>query len=684
MSSKKINKKTTQTTQQPSPRKIDRATDSRQQPRKIVKKPEASKLDYSKPDKKPYIKKKTDTKTIILYAVIIGLFAFLLYVRAVSFNYVYNDDNLFILDEPYRTFHSHLSNIGRAFTQGLTSGGSYYRPILSISWIIDSQIGGTKPLIYHLSNVIYHVIGSIMVFWALYKLNYSKMFSLIFGLLFAAHPILTPAACWISGRNDSLLAIFGLLSVISFKSYLEASEKRKWLKYFLHLLAFALTVYTKEVGVFFMFVGAAYIYIYHKNKLLSGKNITLYIGWFVVALIWFIMRQKALAHNPSPETIGMEAFVANYPSFIAVLGKMLIPLKMVALSSYESLSITAGIIVIIGLIIVMIFKKESRKGIVFGFLFYMFFIGPTLFVRLPGAGDYFDYVEHRSYLPLFGFLIMLIEVLKSFNIQFDFKKPIPLVIGVIVVLAFTVKTFAYQSVFDNRFDFWRNTMKIYPHKGRSYFDLGKAYMDIDSLDKAEKLYYEGLKLSPTYKGFYVDLSVLYIKRGNYIKSEEMSRKALAIDPNDMNASLNIAQALSSQGRFAEAIPYFKKAEPANRNKPEMYISMGVAYFNLRQLNEAVMAYQKALQLKPNYALGYSNLAAALFQMGNYKRAADMWMTAMKIDPDLDASYHNLIIYYCTITHEFDKAREIANKFQSRGRQLPQNLLNMIPPPGYKF
>jgi tetratricopeptide (TPR) repeat protein len=107
--------------------------------------------------------------------------------------------------------------------------------------------------------------------------------------------------------------------------------------------------------------------------------------------------------------------------------------------------------------------------------------------------------------------------------------------------------------------------------------------------------------------------------------------------------------------------------------------LGVAYFNLHQLDNACYAYERALQIKPGYSLGFSNYAAALFQMGQYKKAADMWMQAMKIDPSLDATYHNLIIYYCTISHEYNKAREIQKIFESTGRKLPPNLLSLFPP-----
>lgn len=621
-----------------------------------------------------------DRNTIILFSLIVMAVAFLLYAKALAFGYVYNDDNLFILEEPFKSFHHNLSNIGKAFTQGLTSGGSYYRPILSISWIIDAQFGGIEPGVYHFSNVLYHVIGSLLVFITLIKLHYNKITSLVFGLFFAVHPLLTPAACWISGRNDSLLAIFGLLSLISMISFLETSNNnKKWIYYILHVISFILTIYTKEAGAFFIFVGLVYMYINKKdNNILSKENISLIVCWIIISLIWYSMRHEALKYNPSPETIGMEALIANYPSFAAIIGKIFVPLYMVALSSYEALSIAVGL-VFLGLVITLLFtSKTINKGrVIFGLLFFVFFIFPTLIVRLPGAADYYDYTEHRTYLPLFGIIIVIIEVLRSFKINFDLKNKLGLILMGIIVLVFGVRSFVYADTFDNRFSFWKNGMDIYPWKGRAYFDYAKAYMDIDSLDIAEKYYYKGIELSPNYKGNYVDLSVLYIKRKDFKKSAEMALKALSIDPDDPNASLNLGQAYMSQGMYDKAIKYFMKAEPANRNKPEMYISMGVAYFNMQDYDNAVRSYEYALRLNPRYALGYSNLAAVYFQMGQPDKAADLWKRTIQMDPNIEAPYHNLIIYYINVKHDRNSAIQVAQSLQKTGKGLPQQLQNMI-------
>ncbi len=624
-------------------------------------------------------KYRVDRKKTMLYSGIILIVGFLLYARAIGFDYVYNDDNLFILDEPYKSLNADIGNIPKTFTQGLTSGGQYYRPLLSISWIIDAQFAAdnaTDPSFYHFSNIMFHVIGSLLMFIALIKLRYDYILSLLFGLLFVVHPILTPSACWISGRNDSILAIFVLLAFISLINYKDSASSYKWIWYLLNLLFFAASIFTKEVGVFFVLVAAAYLYFRNKKKFFESENIALAAGWIIIAFIWYFMRHEALKNNPSPETIGFEAFIENYPTFFAMLGKMILPIKMAPLSSYEWMSVTAGVLFALGTGALFYFSKTlDRKKALLGITIYVGFIVLPLFVRLPGAKDYFDYVEHRAFLPMFGIFILIIEAVKSFKV--DFKSKAFIGIMAAIILIFGIRTVVYQNAFQNRFNYWRNIRDVYPHKGRAYFDLAKAYMEIDSLKKAEELYFTGVRISPSYKGFYIDLSYLYSKTQQYKKSAKMARKALELDPNDGNANLNMGQALAAMNKYGEAIPYYQKALPKNANKPEMYISLGLAYFHTGQLDKAISEYHRAVQVKPNYALGYSNLASAYYQKKEYEKARDMWMRSIQIDPKLDASYNNLVIYYMQVENNPEKARQIVQTAKQNGVRISKGVINMI-------
>jgi len=67
-----------------------------------------------------------------------------------------------------------LSKIKVAFTTDafLGTNGSFYRPLQTVSFMLDALVGGPKPFIYHLTNLLLHIVGSLCVFWLLLTLGY--------------------------------------------------------------------------------------------------------------------------------------------------------------------------------------------------------------------------------------------------------------------------------------------------------------------------------------------------------------------------------------------------------------------------------------------------------------------------------------------------------------------------------
>src|SRR5919197_945433 len=71
-------------------------------------------------------------------------FAFLVYVQTVSFSFTYLDDNTLVLDQA--AFLSDISHTVDAFRRDVFGSGSpSYRPLLTLSFMLDAQVGSTSP-----------------------------------------------------------------------------------------------------------------------------------------------------------------------------------------------------------------------------------------------------------------------------------------------------------------------------------------------------------------------------------------------------------------------------------------------------------------------------------------------------------------------------------------------------------
>src|SRR6185312_13912488 len=182
-----------------------------------------------------------------LQLILISLFIFFMYARTVSYEYIGLDDTTLI--ETNYKFIKNFNNIPTAFTKHVMYSGTtldnekdYYRPMLTLSFMIDAHIAGNaKPRWYHFANILYHLTACLLLFTLLYKLKVNSIATFLLTVLFSIHPVVDQAVAWIPGRNDTLLAIFVLSSFIFLLKYIETKEFKTlgW-----HIIFFGCALFT--------------------------------------------------------------------------------------------------------------------------------------------------------------------------------------------------------------------------------------------------------------------------------------------------------------------------------------------------------------------------------------------------------------------------------------------------------
>jgi len=101
------------------------------------------------------------------------------------------------------------------------SSGTYYRPLLMLTFIMDKYVWGLEASFMHLENIFLHLGNSLLVFFLarrlLAALSIPFSFSpLVAALLFGLHPIATETVNWVSGRTDLLAGFFVLSALLMF------------------------------------------------------------------------------------------------------------------------------------------------------------------------------------------------------------------------------------------------------------------------------------------------------------------------------------------------------------------------------------------------------------------------------------------------------------------------------------
>ncbi|MFA5858404.1 MAG: tetratricopeptide repeat protein [Elusimicrobiota bacterium] len=546
------------------------------------------------------------TKSVLPY-ILLTMLSLAVYLRTVFFNYVYFDDNFLIIDNI--RFLQNINNVFTAFKQDvfrlLHGNDIYYRPLLTVSFILDAQFSGVNPWGYHLSNIVIHLLNCFLLYKLLQKMSYPEPSSFFVSAIFAVLPVLTQAIAWIPGRNDSLVTLFILISLVSYLNFL---EKRSVRSAVIAVLGFAGAMFTKETAVLVLFLYFAYWWIKRREDGTTENwgIITALTAGIAVTALWYILRGMALE-----EPIKLSIFdlilgmVINSPAVIQFLGKILLPFNLSPLALMQDTSFVYGIIsVIICVVLVILTSKKRWYYLVFGILWLILFMIPS-FAR-PDKKYGVELYEHRMYFPVIGFLIFLLETRVGEEIKNN--GSIVNIIKVVVITLLSLVTFTYSSVFSDKLPFWQAAVKGSPASPLAHRNLGVMYYFGNDFDKAEFHYRKALELNPYEPMAHNNLGLIYSNKNMLSEAEQEFNNELRINPSYDIAHFNLGLLYYRSNRFDLAEKFWKDTLKLNPDYAEAHYDLAVMYCQANRYDYARFHLTKAQEC------GYTQISPQLVKL----------------------------------------------------------------------
>ena len=144
---------------------------------------------------------------LLLLFVTIGIYS-----NSLQNSFVYDDDGTIVSNN----FVKNWGNVPKIFTQDYfsLSNEATYRPMVTLSYFLDYSFWQLNPFGYHLTNLLFHIVNTILIYFLLSLILKSRTIPLFTALLFATHPIQTEAVAAISFREDLMTMCFFLLSLL--------------------------------------------------------------------------------------------------------------------------------------------------------------------------------------------------------------------------------------------------------------------------------------------------------------------------------------------------------------------------------------------------------------------------------------------------------------------------------------
>ena len=312
------------------------------------------------------------------------------------------------------------------------------------------------PLGYHISNIVFHIVTSILVFLMVFRLVGDGRVAFLATAIFALHPVHTDSVTYLSGRRDILFTLFYLAGFYCFLCY---RQNRKPMLIVATFVFYIFSLGSKEMGVTlpalffchdliqnFSIKRGAIDKAYFKELFAASKKSIIQSRYLYALLFLGAMAfsyYKVFVKSPSYQT----AFYGDslFTTFLTVgrilvhyLNLLVYPVNLNADYSLNAFPLSTSlfepaaflsILLLMGVAFLFLWLLGRDKLIAFGIIWF--------FVTLLPVSHIFPHhellAEHYLYLPSVGFCLVAAVLFNT--VLKEGKYVVPLSICFVVIAA---------------------------------------------------------------------------------------------------------------------------------------------------------------------------------------------------------------------------------------------------------
>lgn len=597
-----------------------------------------------KKDVKSSREKNAFTKKSLLQLSLILLVAFITFFPSLK-NGFNNWD-----DVPYITGNKYLEltaeNVSHSFLQGEHHG--MYLPLTAFSHSIVHYFSGMRPFVYHLVNVLMHLVNISLVFFLMRMLFKRTEVALIVTLLFAIHPMQAESVAYAAGRRDILYSGFFLLALIFYLTYLASNHVKDFI---LVIMFFILSLLSKGQAVMFPFILLLLDWFYSR-KLLSKKVIAEKIPFFLLS--FFLGLKLIHVANTSSWGPGITLEAVSWSDqiifgaygFVKYCLLLIAPFNLSLIHPYPNLSSTPPfyywlcLIFAVGFLLLLFRSRKTTDAVlkmsVFGLLF--FIISIVLVLQLI-PNSYSVINEHYVYLASIGFFILPAALFEKIAAQ-KTAKNIFIALFSVCVLILSVSTFHRCKVFKDSITVWTDVLKTYDDSYIAFYNRGIAYKDLKEYKKAMSDFDKSIEMNPEYGKAHTNRGAIKVMFGDYKGAVEDFSQSIQINPRDTVALFNRGNAQSYAGDFKRAIEDYSKTIDYAKIDFDAINWRGKAKFYSGDFKNAIEDFSSCIAMGDTSADVRFNRGSVFANVSEFKSAVADFNRAIDLNPNHDNAYLN--------------------------------------------
>ena len=624
-------------------------------------------------------------KRLLIISLLLAVATFMAFWQVTRCGFVSYDDPLYITENSHIQGGLTLGGFRWAFTTGYAAN---WHPLTWISHMLDVQLFGANPHVHHLTNLLFHLANTLLLFFVLHRMTKAVWRSAFVAALFALHPLHVESVAWVAERKDVLSTFFWMLTMCTYWYYAERQSVRRYVPV---LIFFVLGLMAKAMLVTLPFVLLLLDYwplrrfeqkeSVKKIQRTSGepnkgkaelgkKNVAIRKGavttesaglkhrWtsivplllekmplFVLAIlssvVTYVVQHKGGAMG-SLEVLPLSARISNaLLSYVVYIEKMIWPNDLAFFYPYQRLwpswQVLGAFSFLVAVTLIVIRTAKRYPYLTVGWLWYVGTLVPVIgFVQVGEQGM----ADRYTYVPLIGLFIMAAWGIPELLRKRRYREEMLATSSTLVLLCFFMATWRQVGYWRNNFTLFDHAMAVTTDNYGAYYARGNAYAAVGDERRAILDYDRAIEIKPDYAPVYYNRAGVYAAVGDERRAILDYDRAIALNPESAEAYNNRGNAYAAVGDERRAILDYDRAIALNPELTLAYNNRGNAYKALGDQKQAIMDYNKAIELNPGLAMAYNNRGNAYKALGDQKQAIMDYNKAIELNPKLAEAYYN--------------------------------------------
>ncbi len=503
------------------------------------------------------------------------------------------------------------------------SGEESYRPLVTLTHILEYAVFGDSAAGYHFVNVVIHAGACAALFFLCLAMGLPRWTALAGALLFAVHPVNTETVNMVSYREDLLAGLFGITA----------------LRFVLNrrigpaLLLFGAALLSKEMALVFLPLAGVYALLHRRRDLLPVLvAMTVLTGAYLAIIFGAFPAQSAGVEYPGgtflPGMATMSRVLVQYIGLILWPSNLAVEHLIPPSHTWFELPVIFAAILIPALIAAPRIFRFSRRA---AFLWWWFFIA-----LIPVSGLYpikNIMAERYLYIPLMGVCILC-----AYGVSIVFERwrvwRMPLTVAcAVVVLTFVLIDRNRTRIWHSDTAFFTEMVRASPASPKGYSSLGLAHYRAGETVLAEKYLMAALDRGDDNKIALHNLGCLSLETNRRDRAYTAFRRVLEIDAGFTESRYHMAMLLKEDGETEQAESELRQVLALRPNFiPGMFL-LGVICQDSQRYGEALTLYKNILKRDPEYGKALKNIGVIyLKNLNEPANAAAYFRRYLEVEP----------------------------------------------------